>query len=402
MPQPDQTDFLIIGGGIIGLSTALQLRSEYPDCSITVLEKEPRVGLHASGRNSGVLHAGFYYTADSLKARLTREGNRELGEYCRANHIPVNHCGKLVVTRNEGEIKGLQELYRRGQINGVPLEMVSDKEAREIEPRARTFEQAIFSPITATVDPSEVMAALYRDAEEDGINIITNTRFESCNGTRVKTGTGNIECGYIINAAGLHADKIARQFGFSNHYTILPIKGLYLYGSEKAGILGCNIYPVPDVKNPFLGVHFTVTVDQQIKIGPTATPAFWREHYKGLDNFNMGEFVKITAMESALFIRNSFNFRKLAVEELKKSFRKNLVKLAADMVSGINNESFDHWGRPGIRAQLLDTRDHSLVMDFCYEGDERSFHLLNAVSPAFTCAFPLSRLITAEIGRLAG
>lgn len=402
MPSHHQTDFLIIGGGIIGLTTALQLKSEHPDCSITVLEKESRVGMHASSRNSGVLHAGFYYTADSLKARLTQAGNRELGEYCRLNNIPVNHCGKLVVTKNEKELNGLRELYHRGQVNEVPLELVSAKEATEIEPRVRTVEQALFSPTTATVNPSEVMAALHRDAESKGINIITNSRFESCDGRRVQTGAGDVETGYIVNTAGLYADKIARHFGFSDHYTILPFKGLYLYGSAMAGKLNCNIYPVPEVNNPFLGVHFTVTVDNRIKIGPTATPAFWREHYNGLENFNIGEFAKIALTESALFIKNHINFRDLAVTEFKKSFRKNLVNLAADMVAGIDNESFDTWGRPGIRAQLLDTRDHSLVMDFCHEGDDRSFHVLNSVSPAFTCAFPLSRMITAEIRRLTG
>jgi L-2-hydroxyglutarate oxidase len=164
-------DFLVIGGGIIGLSVASALRDRYRDASIMVIEKEPACGLHASGRNSGVIHAGFYYTADSLKARFTREGNQRLRAYCESHRIPVNKCGKLVVARNSEDLPQLDELLRRGLKNGVPLQPVTAEEARAIEPRAKTFERAIFSPTTATADPSAVISAMQQDATAAGITV---------------------------------------------------------------------------------------------------------------------------------------------------------------------------------------------------------------------------------------
>ena len=398
---PSYADFLIIGGGIIGITVSLELKSRYPDADIVLIEKEIQTGQHASGRNSGVLHAGFYYSANSLKARLTREGNRTMTEYCIERKLPINRCGKLVVAKNNEELAGLIELRSRGKANGVEIELITAQEAKEIEPKIKTFEQALYSPTTSTVSPQCVNESLYSDAVQAGVKIFTDTRFISNNENKVKTSKGTISSCYVINAAGLYADQIARLFGFSRDYTILPFKGLYLYSENTTESFRCNIYPVPDTSNPFLGVHITVDVNGKVKIGPTAMPAFWRENYKGLVNFRLPELFSILGMEGKLFITNQSGFRKLAIEELGKIRRQKLVSLASKLSDGIYLNDFTNWGKPGIRAQLLNIKTMTLEMDFCFEGDDRSFHILNAVSPAYTCAFPFSIMVVDEIGRLA-
>ena len=390
-------DFLIIGGGVIGLNLALQIRRRHSASKIILIEKESHCGKHASGRNSGVLHAGFYYTADSLKARFTREGNSCMTEYCRTRGLRINRCGKLVVAKDPADLAGLEELLKRAQKNGVELHEVTDQEARAIEPRVKTYGKALYSPATASVDPGEVMISLVDDAQKAGINILTNTAYRRYKAPAVVTNKGRIAAGYVINAAGLYADKIAQDFGFSKDYRILPFKGIYLYSSEQPGALKTNIYPVPDLNHPFLGVHYTLTVDGKIKIGPTAIPAFWREHYQGLDNFNLRESIEILGRELGMFLRNDFGFRSLAFNEIQKHFKSKLLMLATDLITGVSEKHYQHWGSPGIRAQLVNIKERKLQMDFCYEGDHSSFHILNAVSPAFTCAMPFSEFLLEHI-----
>ncbi|MBS3933200.1 MAG: L-2-hydroxyglutarate oxidase [Truepera sp.] len=386
-------DFLIIGGGIIGLAIARELRGRYPEARLLLIDKEARLGAHASGRNSGVLHAGFYYSADSLKARFTRDGNRLLTTYALEHRLKLNRCGKLVVAKTAPEVEGLKELKRRGDVNGVETHLIDLNEARGLEPRVKSIDLALWSPTAATVDPSEIVQALAREAQAKGLIIMTNTPYLGRQGRAVKTPRGLIEAGYVINASGLYADKIAQEFGLAQRYRILPFKGLYLYSSEPPGALSRHIYPVPDLHNPFLGVHLTVTVDGHVKIGPTAIPAFWREHYDGLANFKLFESLSILRDEVALFIRNDFGFRQLAVTELKKYARSHLVAQAAELATGVSMANFRRWGRPGIRAQLYDRVARKLVTDFVIEQDSHSLHVLNAVSPAFTAALPFAAYV---------
>lgn len=390
-------DFLIVGGGVVGLRIAIELKQRYPDCGVVLIEKEDSLGFHASGRNSGVLHAGFYYSADSLKARFCREGNAFMRAYCEEYGLKINACGKLVVAKDESELAGLDELYRRGTINGVVLQSITAEEARAIEPRVKTFERALFSPTTATIDPAEMMSAFEREAERLGVLIRTGTRYLGRKGDTVQTNKGAIQAGFVVNSAGLYADVVARDYGFSEKYTVLPFKGLYLYSSEPKGSLRTNIYPVPDLKNPFLGVHFTVTVDGKAKIGPTAIPAFWREHYTGLERFSAAEFKEVVSLEASLFLKAGFDFRGLAQAEIKKYSRPYLVNLASTLAEGIRESDYTHWGKPGIRAQLLDIEKRTLVMDFLIENDEKSLHLLNTVSPGWTCSMPFAQYVCDKI-----
>jgi len=391
-------DFLVIGGGIIGVSIARELKSRNPDSIICILEKERQCGLHASGRNSGVLHAGFYYTADSLKARFTKEGNQRLTEYCEVKNLALKKCGKLVVAQNDSELVWLDELMIRAKNNGVPLELITAKESQNIEPRAKTYQKALFSPTTASINPTELMESLLSDAIQEGVELKTNSQYINRVGKRsIKTSNGIIEAKYIINAAGLYADKIGKDFGFSKDHRILPFKGLYLYSNEPPGALKTHIYPVPNLTNPFLGVHFTITTDNKIKIGPTAIPAFWREQYKGWSNFNIPELTEITLRQAGLFLSSNFNFKALAFRELKKYSKPLLVSLAQKLVTGTDIKNYHHWGQPGIRAQLLNIRKRELEMDFVLEGDQQSIHILNTVSPGLTCALPFADYVCDKI-----
>jgi L-2-hydroxyglutarate oxidase LhgO len=386
-------DFLVIGGGVVGLSIARELKSRHRDARVALLEKENDCGLHASGRNSGVLHAGFYYTADSLKARLTRDGNRLLTEYCESRKIPVNKCGKLVVARDASELPQLDELLRRGKANGVELKSISAADAKAIEPRVKTFERAIFSPNTSTADPSVVLHAMKEDAQGEGVTIHIRAPYLGRSGERLRTGAGEFEAGHVVNAAGLYADRVARDFGFSEDYRILPFKGIYLYSDEPAGSLRTNVYPVPDLRNPFLGVHFTLLADGHAKIGPTAIPAFWREQYHGFGNFKFGEFAEIIFRDLGLLFGSGFDFKRLAVEETMKYYRPRLVSLASTLLEGVKLEHYRRWGKPGIRAQLLNIKTRKLEMDFVLQGDKKSTHVLNAVSPAWTCSFSFAKYV---------
>jgi L-2-hydroxyglutarate oxidase len=391
------TDFLVIGGGIIGLSIARELKKRLSDASVTLLEKETDLGLHASGRNSGVIHAGFYYSADSLKARLTRAGNQAMVAFCEENNIPINRCGKLVVAKDESELARLGELLQRGKANNVPLEDLTEEQARAIEPRVKTFQRAIFSPTTASASPGQVIEAMRRDAVAQGISIRTGEAYLGRDNRLVKTPGFTFAAGHVVNAAGLYADKIAIDFGFAESYRILPFKGLYLLSEEPAGALRTHIYPVPDLRNPFLGVHFTVQADGHVKIGPTAIPAFWREQYRGFDNFKFGEFVEVLFREAGLMLSSNFDFKKLAIEEVQKYSRARLVALAARLVTEVRLSDYKRWGKPGIRAQLLNTKKRQLEMDFVVEGDEQSTHLLNAVSPGWTCSIPFASFVVDRI-----
>ncbi|WP_027087617.1 L-2-hydroxyglutarate oxidase [Cohnella panacarvi] len=390
-------DYLIVGSGIIGLTIARELRRRFPDRTIAILEKEEDVAKHSSGRNSGVLHAGFYYSADSLKARFTREGNQAMTRYCEENGLKINKCGKIVVATNEEELQGLYELKKRADRNGVELHWIAESELRRIDSNVRTFKRALYSPTTSTVDPVEVCAKLKEEITANGVEIFFNCPYRSQKDGLVYAGNEIFECGYLINAAGLYADKIAHEAGFGQAYTIIPFKGIYLKYAKNKTDLHTNVYPVPNLKNPFLGVHFTKTVDGTIKIGPTAIPAFWRENYKGLSRFKLGEFLTILKFELKLFYKNAFNFRTLAFEEMKKYMKRHFIGLSLKMVKRIDSDGFGEFMKPGIRAQLLNKETLELLQDFVIEGDHRSMHILNAVSPAFTCSFPFAQYVVDAI-----
>ncbi|MBI5236206.1 MAG: L-2-hydroxyglutarate oxidase [Deltaproteobacteria bacterium] len=385
-------DVVVVGCGIVGLAIARELRARHPRLAIIAIDKESGLACHASGRNSGVVHAGFYYTPESLKARLTAEGNRLLTEYCLKRSLSILRCGKVVVAKNEAEMTLLHELKRRGDANNVALEIIGEERLATIEPNARTHQEALYSPTTSTINPREVVESIATELRE-GCRLLLNEAFirridEDC----IETTSRIIRFKHFINSAGLYADKVAHSFGVGLDYTLLPFKGLYLAYKDD-GLVRAHVYPVPDLKNPFLGVHLTKTVDGHVKVGPTAIPAFWREQYNGLSNFNVSEFVEVLSSEARLFAVDSFNFRKLAFDEMRKYYGGRMKDEAANLLKKLDQGKFSGFLSPGIRAQLLDRRASKLVMDFVVEHGENSTHILNAVSPAFTCAFSFANFV---------
>ena len=400
MPTSNLKDFLIAGAGIVGTCVALELKKRHPTANICVLDKEIHGHAHSSGRNSGVIHAGFYYSPGSLKSKMTAAGNSLLTNYCQERGIPINACGKLVVAKDESEHQRLSMLLDRGNKNNAQVELLDLKQAKEIEPRVKTFSHALWSPKTKVSDPVAVLKALQKDAQDLGVEFNFGCQvLGRQNNSAVQTKNGVYEFGYFINAAGLQADIVAHSFGFGLKYQILPFKGLYLYSDERAPKFRTNIYPVPDLNYPFLGVHVTQTLDGRSKLGPTAIPALWREQYAQLENFKLNEFSRISARHGWFVIKNGRQFFKMAIEEMRKYNRKFMVKRAQELATDIENTHFVKWGKPGIRAQLVNLETAKLEMDFLIEGDSRSLHILNAVSPGWTCSLPFSSFVCDNVER---
>lgn len=383
-------DFGVIGAGIVGLAMANRVRELHPNATIAVFDKEDSVGLHASGRNSGVLHAGFYYSPDSLKAKLTRDGNQMLRDFCAQEGIEVKATGKVVVTQNESQIPALQELHRRGNANGVSTELISSEQLAEFEPLARTVQVALWSPNTAVANPLAMTQALAAKVVREGTVLKLGQKVIKATDQVIITDSENYIVGHVINTAGLYADKVAKQFGFCDDYAMLPFKGLYWYGNWAPGKLQRHVYPVPDVRNPFLGVHLTVTVDGRAKIGPTAIPIFSRESYSGFGGLSPKEILEIVGIYPKFLTSDHHDVVGLIKSELPKYLQRHLVKQAKALVPSVRFADFRERGKPGIRAQLLDVKNNKLEMDFVVRGDDKSTHLLNAVSPAWTSALAMA------------
>jgi (S)-2-hydroxyglutarate dehydrogenase len=411
-------DYVVVGAGIVGVSVAASLRERLgPSRRIVVLDKEEKP-FHASVRNSGVLHSGVYYNPDSLKAKLTREGNLYLHDYCARKGIALNQCGKLIVAKHEGDLSGLEELFRRAKANGVPAEEISLEQAKKIEPRVKTHKVALWSPSTSAADPKAVLEAQLADLKQAGVDVRWNSGVASIHkntaGTmEVKLPDGSsLECGHVISAAGLYADKLAKGLGFAQNHHILPFIGLYLYTRFSLRTL---VYPVPDIEKPFLGVHFTTTFDGKTKIGPTAIPALWREQYPPsggdeggseaglkawLANFKLDEAAEILPALTRMLLTQR-DVRDMAFVEVQKYLKRNMIKGASELVEGLDGDPreveklFGHYGKPGIRAQLVDKRTGKLAMDFLVEGgaEHGSTHVLNAVSPGWTSSRPFAELV---------
>jgi len=392
----DKTDILIVGAGIIGLTIARELvKAGYRD--VMLIEKEPELGRHASGRNSGVLHAGIYYSPDSLKAKSCLNGNFLMRAYCKEKGLPLLENGKVIVTRSAEELPVLDELFARATANGAKVEMIDERQLSEIEPNARTVERAIFSHYTAVVDPKSVLKSLKGDLLESGrVRFKFNCRLTGVRGAcRALTNKGEIEFNRCINAAGAYCDQVARHFGAGERFRLIPFKGVYrLLRREAPYTVNSSIYPVPDIRNPFLGVHFTRSVYGEVYLGPTAIPAFGRENYGVIAGIDREGFA-IACEDLMLFLANP-QFRSVALSEPLKYLPSYFYRDAARLVKKLSPEDVVAASKVGIRPQLVDWETKKLVMDFMVVAQENALHLLNPISPAFTSSMDLAQGIVAE------
>jgi (S)-2-hydroxyglutarate dehydrogenase len=388
---------LICGAGIVGLTVARDLVAAGFD-DILIIDKEPEAGKHASGRNSGVLHAGIYYAPGTLRAKSCLEGNFRMKQYCEERDLPLLKTGKVIVARDETELPTLRELFTRATQNGAKVELIDDKQLAEIEPNAKSYGQALFSHYTAVVDPKAILKSIQTELlATDKVRIQFGARFTGLGPKegkrlRVETTAGPISCAFFLNASGAYGDVVAHAFGLGRDYQLIPFKGIYKkVKPEKAHLIRGSIYPVPNIKNPFLGVHFTRGVHGDVYLGPTAIPAFGRENYGILSGLD-AEAPSILLRDALLFLRNK-KFREVALEEPRKYSSTYFFNDARKLVKELKPTDIESCPKAGIRPQLVNVKKNELVMDFVIEGTEQSVHVLNSISPAFTSSLFFSEML---------
>ena len=393
----ERFDVVIIGAGIIGLSVARALKSRQPSLKILVCEKEASVGLHASSRNSGVLHAGFYYSPESLKAKFCRDGNRQLREFIQRRNLPLLQIGKVVVTQSKEEEGHLTKLFDRGVANGVKLEFLSAKDLDKFEPLAVTHENFLWSPTTAVSDPRSVLIALVEDLAVNGVEIRCSSQVTNFSNRKISLNGTEISYKHLINAAGSQADRVAHRFDVGKEYSMLPFMGMYRYVKQKNLPIRTLVYPVPHVLNPFLGVHFTITFDKLVKIGPTAIPILGREQYRFLSKIKLQDMKSTLNSSLALAKGQHHSVTEIARSEFPKFSSKFLVSESSKLVPTAAQVRGWKIKPPGIRAQLVNLQTGELVQDFLVKRGMDSTHVLNAVSPGWTSALPFGEFIANQV-----
>jgi L-2-hydroxyglutarate oxidase len=394
MNNIEELDIAIIGAGILGLSVARSLLIEHPDLRISVFEKEDNLGAHSSGRNSGVLHAGFYYSHDSLKAKFCSEGNLELRDFCLRKNIPIKDLGKVVVTTSEIEEDRLLTLYERGIENQIDIDLLPAKSLEKIEPLARTFKNFIWSPNTAVSDPRKIIEIMAHEVNGLGGIILLQHSVEFDDSENILySGGKKFRYKHLVNTAGSQADRVAHIFGFGKDLTMVPFMGVYRSTSNDLLPLQRLVYPVPNPINPFLGVHFTISIHGDVKIGPTAIPLLNREQYSFKENWEIADVLESVRGMYAMLRGNHHDFPEILRTEFPKMIKGKLVDSASKLVPKAQN--IRQWKKkpPGIRSQLVDLGTGKLVNDFLIQGDSRSTHVLNVVSPGWTAALPFGKHI---------
>jgi len=390
-------DYLVIGAGIVGLTVAAEIKRRRPAASVLILEKEDKPGRHSSGRNSGVLHSGIYYPPASLKAKVCGAGAKEMAAYCEARGLPLKKLGKILVPAAAVDVPQLDLLLERGRVNDVDVVRLSADELKRMEPEAGSANgEALFVRSTSVVSSSDVLASVVSDVRGAGIEILCGGQVGRVDPERriLHWGGDSIAYGHAINTAGLHADAVAHLFGSGERYTLLPFKGIYWKLDPSSGIaVNHLIYPVPDLRVPFLGVHTTTAIDGTVYVGPTAVPAFGRENYRGLSGVTPSELVRIGSHLARQYLSGRDGFRRLAWQEGRRYFKPWFAEAARAILPRLRPEHLLPSTKVGIRAQMLDKETGSLVTDFLVEKGRSSTHVLNAISPAFTSAFPLARHI---------
>jgi L-2-hydroxyglutarate oxidase len=392
-----KADIVVIGAGIIGAAAAWQLIQQYPSKKVLLLEKEPQVASHQTGRNSGVIHAGVYYPADSLKAKYCKQGLEATIQFCQKYNLPYSQCGKLLVATNPQEVQRMHALYERCQDNQLEPILLSQQQLKDIEPNVRGEEAFLIKKtgITSYTTITDTLVKLFVDAGgevyfEQQVVAIS----ESESGVSVSTTKDNIQCLFLVNCAGLQADRIAKMLDVDIDYQIIPFKGEYFRLPAKYNNLVKHlIYPIPDPNLPFLGVHLTRMIDGSITVGPNAVLAFAREGYNKWqfsfeDNLELLKFAGTWPLMKQHFGSGLTEFK-------NSVYKKGYLALVQKYCPKITLEDLQPYPS-GIRAQAVD-KSGALIHDFKFTETERSLHIGNAPSPAATSAFPIASSIVQRL-----
>ena len=394
----ERCDIAIIGAGVMGLATGIALLQERPSLKIVIADKENEIAKHASGRNSGVLHAGFYYSPDSLKARFCRDGNRAIKQLAKKYGIPVKDVGKVVVAKNSDENSRLETLFERGIKNGVELELLEQSKLPEFEPLAVTHERFLWSPSTAISDSKAIVKAMQDEFLGLGGKIYFRKKLKlKISNGEIVDHSGYFEAHHYVNAAGAQADRISRSVGVGNEYAMLPFMGVYRATEVKNLPLRRLVYPVPHPINPFLGVHFTLTVDNKVKIGPTAIPIAGREQYTLFEGWSGTDIAQAIRGMISLIRGDAHDFGEILKSEIPKFLESTLVDESTKLVPNASSVSAWHKKPPGIRAQLVHLPTGRLEQDFVVTSHLNSTHILNAVSPGWTSAIPFGAHVASQV-----
>ena len=391
------TDVLIVGGGIVGLATAYQLTRRSADCCVTVVEKESQLAAHQTGHNSGVLHSGIYYKPGSLKAINCREGKLAMEAFCAEEQIPYEICGKVIVAIDESELQALERIYQRGQANGVSCEMIGKERLAELEPHAAGI-QAIHVPESGIVDFRAACRKLAARVQSAGGSVVTGARVVGIRHQHddvvVETTSGPYSAKLLINCAGLHCDRVTRLTGHQPSAKIIPFRGEYYELVPEARRLCRNlIYPVPDPKFPFLGVHFTRMIDGGVECGPNAVLALAREGYRWSD-INLRDLSESLMWPG--FLKMAARHWRMGAGEMWRSISKAaFVKALRRLIPEIRSRDLKS-APAGVRAQAI-ARDGSLVDDFLIEQHGRVVNVLNAPSPAATASLKIASTIVSGL-----
>ena len=392
--ESSQYDIVIIGGGILGLSTAMQLLERSPQWRVAVVEKEEELATHQTGHNSGVMHSGIYYRPGSRKAQFCVAGLNNMIKFCEENEIEFQQCGKVIVALHESELGRLQDLYERGTANGVPdLEIVGPERLKEIEPHTAGV-RALWAPHTGIVDFTKVAAAFANKFHQAGGDIFTGAAVKkitrSTGSVALETTKGTLQAKYLINCAGLYADKVASMTGENVGVRIIPFRGeYYTLRQESHHLVSGLIYPVPDPQFPFLGVHFTRNIKGHVEAGPNAVMALRREGYRKRD-FSLGDSLGNLAYPG--FWKMALKYWKIGMGEVYRSYsRRVFLRDLQRLLPEIQNSDLASGGS-GVRAQAV-ARDGSLLDDFSIIQSGDAIHVLNAPSPGATSSLAIGEHI---------